>query len=95
MSRIGKLLESGYYRDRFKSDSDSNLLIGGVGDNTKDLDVDSKELEMGIDVESEHTNNSKVAKEIAMDHLTENPRYYSMLASSGIDKHESKKSKNW
>jgi hypothetical protein len=38
-----------------------------------------KELEMGIKVEMEHTKDKKRAKEIAMDHLWENPSYYTKL----------------
>ena len=38
-----------------------------------------KELEMGIKIEMEHTDDKDVAKEIAMDHLWENPSYYSKL----------------
>ena len=39
-----------------------------------------KELEMGIKVEKEHTPDAKKAQEIAMDHLTEFPDYYTRLA---------------
>lgn len=38
-----------------------------------------KQLEMGIKVEREHTNNDAKAKEIAMDHLAEFPDYYTRL----------------
>lgn len=38
-----------------------------------------KELEKGIKVEMEHTNNKKKAEEIAMDHLWEDPKYYTKL----------------
>lgn len=44
------------------------------------LDDIKKELEMGINVEREHTNDKFLAKEIAMDHLTEMPDYYTRLA---------------
>lgn len=37
------------------------------------------ELEMGIKVESEHTNNPMMARRIALDHLAEFPTYYSAL----------------
>jgi len=37
------------------------------------------ELKKGISVEKEHTGNLKLAKKIAMDHLVENPKYYSEL----------------
>jgi len=34
---------------------------------------------MGIKVEMEHTRNRRLAREIAMDHLSEDPRYYTKL----------------
>lgn len=39
----------------------------------------SKQLEEGIEVESEHTNDRSVAEEIALDHLNERPDYYIRL----------------
>jgi hypothetical protein len=39
-----------------------------------------KELAKGIEVESEHTSDKNIAKEIAMDHLAESPTYYTDLA---------------
>jgi hypothetical protein len=39
----------------------------------------ASELAMGIQVELEHSNNRKVAKEIALDHLMELPDYYTKL----------------
>jgi hypothetical protein len=44
-----------------------------------------KQLDMGIEIEMEHTNNENVAIEIALDHLWENPSYYSKLKKSNID----------
>lgn len=38
-----------------------------------------KQLNKGINVESEHTTNVNFAKEIVMDHLLENPTYYKEL----------------
>jgi hypothetical protein len=46
------------------------------------------ELAMGIKVEMEHTDDPKKAEKIAMDHLKENPSYYSQLKLSGIDSHQ-------
>lgn len=42
-------------------------------------DVDPDELEMGIEVELEHTPDEEVAKRIALDHLAEMPDYYTKL----------------
>lgn len=43
-----------------------------------------KELFKGIEVEKEHTPSEKIASQIAMDHLTEDPRYYSKLKKIGL-----------
>ena len=60
-------------------------LIGGKADNKPDSDFDSEELKNGIKHELEHTNNKKLAKEIAKDHLSEDPKYYSKLKKAKID----------
>lgn len=57
---------------------------GGEGDNLTPDDVDQKQLEIGIGVEKEHTNDEKIATEIALDHLAENPKYYTDLVEKGI-----------
>lgn len=48
--------------------------------------VDSlkKELVKGIKVEREHTKKKTVAKKIAMDHLAENPKYYTKLSKAKL-----------
>lgn len=46
----------------------------------KDIENQLKlQLNKGIKIEMEHTNDKKVAQEIAMDHLFENPNYYTKL----------------
>ena len=47
-----------------------NTLTGGIGDITAPSNVNTKELSIGVQVEMEHTNDEKIATEIAMDHLT-------------------------
>lgn len=47
--------------------------------------VNNDELRMGIRVEMEHTNDPEKAKKIALDHLAENPFYYTQLKLSGVD----------
>ena len=54
-------------------------LKGGLADKMKPEDFDSKELEMGIKIEMEHVDDKALAKEIAMDHLAEDPKYYTKL----------------
>lgn len=44
-----------------------------------------KELSKGIKIEMEHTKNYQIAKEIALDHLKEDPRYYTKLATVGLE----------
>lgn len=52
---------------------------GGKGDKAKPSDFDPSQLRMGIAVEMEHTKSRRLAREIAMDHLSEDPRYYTKL----------------
>ena len=54
-------------------------LPGGLADKSKPSDFDSKELARGTRVELEHTKDLKLAREIAMDHLKEDPKYYQKL----------------
>ncbi len=52
---------------------------------SKEKDVDPKELKMGIKVEMEHTDDPAKAKLIALQHLAEDPKYYTKLASLGLE----------
>lgn len=53
------------------------------------------QLKKGIEVELEHTNDKKLAREIAKDHLFELPDYYDRLDKmEGIAKKELKKKNN-
>lgn len=47
-------------------------------------DVDAKEFLVGIEVEKEHSSDLAVAKTIALQHLAENPKYYSEGMKKGI-----------
>lgn len=55
------------------------LLRGGLADKRSISEFDSKALREGIKVEMEHTSDPKIAREIAMDHLAEDLRYYEKL----------------
>lgn len=55
-------------------------LPGGLGDKKTDEDFSKEQLDKGQKVEMEHTTDPELAREIARDHLTENPRYYDDLA---------------
>lgn len=48
-----------------------------------------RQLEMGIKIESEHTKDRKIQREIALDHLSESPTYYTDLKN--MEKKEDKK----
>jgi hypothetical protein len=54
-------------------------LKGGLGDKKQPSDFDVDQIKKGIAVEMEHTDDPEVAKEIALDHLTEDPEYYDKL----------------
>jgi hypothetical protein len=56
-----------------------NKLKGGRADGKSPKDFDPKQLAAGVKVEKEHTSDTKVAMEIAMDHLTEDANYYKKL----------------
>lgn len=63
-----------------------NTLTGGVGDATAQSDVNPVELSMGQTVEMEHTTDPDIATEIALDHLSEDPEYYTKLRKAGLAK---------
>ena len=44
-----------------------------------------QQLKQGIKVELEHTDSVSVAREIALDHLGEDPEYYSQLTQAGLE----------
>jgi len=51
----------------------------GKHNDAPDDRYDAKELERGIEIEMEHTDNEDEAKSIAKDHLSEIPDYYTRL----------------
>lgn len=59
----------------------ADKLPGGKGDDRPDSDFDPEQLAIGTKVESEHTDDKSLAKEIAKDHLTEDKDYYKKLAT--------------
>src|SRR5690606_4589961 len=68
---------------------EEDLIPGGLADDKTLDDIAKKhnvsiqdiqiQFEMGVEVEMEHTNDKSLAKEIAMDHLMEDPQYYTKL----------------
>jgi hypothetical protein len=74
---------------KYKQGFTEENLEGGVSDGKTlediakkhkvNIEVIKKELSSGMKVEMEHTDNKSKAKEIAMDHLFEDPNYYTKL----------------
>jgi len=62
---------------------------GGLGDKKSPKDFDKDQIAKGIKVEMEHTKDRDLAREIAMDHLTEDPHYYTKLET--IEKHAARR----
>jgi len=56
-----------------------DLLPGGLADRGLPSHADIRQLAKGMRVEMEHTNDPRIAREIAQDHLVEDPRYYDKL----------------
>lgn len=54
----------------------------GLADKKKfsEQDADPNELAMGLKVEKEHSMDESITKQIALDHLSEIPDYYTRLA---------------
>ena len=62
-----------------------DLMPGGAGDNKPDSDFDSEELLEGMRQEMvEHGLDEKRAKEVAKDHLVEDPNYYSNMEKAAL-----------
>lgn len=77
-------------------------LPGGKADKLNPRHFDKKQLAIGTKHEKEHTKDAKLAMEIAMDHLAEDPQYYTKLKQiekSNMDKSnfikQFKKSYDW
>ncbi len=77
-----KLLED--FRDELAM-THHDQIPGGPADDADPHEFDPAELMMGIAHEMEHTHDPDIAAELAMDHLEENPHYYSELADSDVE----------
>ena len=53
-----------------------DMIAGGLADDKVAREFNPEQLAMGLKVEMEHTDNPMVALEIAMNHLMEDPEYY-------------------
>jgi hypothetical protein len=63
-----------------------NSLPGGLAERRgfTRADADPRELRAGIEHELEHTEDRALAEEIALDHLAEDPRYYTHLGACEV-----------
>lgn len=59
--------------------SRDNPVKGGIGDRLSPSEVKTSQLQEGRRVEMEHTSSPRIAEDIALDHLKENPNYYTDL----------------
>jgi hypothetical protein len=66
------------YRSFFKKSNTSGKILLPEG-------VDTEQLKMGIKAEKEHTKDVGIAAKIALDHLKEDPKYYSKLSQAGLE----------
>jgi hypothetical protein len=70
-----------YYSDLhmyFNSDKEGSTIMENI---------DQNELKIGIQVEKEHTQDEALATKIAMDHLKEDPKYYTKLKAAGLEEY--------
>lgn len=62
-----------------RMEKEAEHLQGGLADNIHSSNFAQKQIEKGTKIEMEHTNDPKIAREIAKDHLMENDHYYDHL----------------
>jgi hypothetical protein len=67
-----------------KQVAEQQKLVGGLGDKKSLEDFDPKEVQIGLEVEMEHTKDKNIASEIVTDHLSEDPNYYSKLKKAKL-----------
>lgn len=66
--------------EQLKGGLSDNMSLGDIANKHKvNIDTLTKEYIKGVKVEMEHTKDKNLAKEIAMDHLVEDPEYYTKL----------------
>lgn len=57
----------------------ADRISGGLADNKKPENFNQVELQRGILAEMVHTSDREIAKELAMDNLSQDPDYYKKL----------------
>lgn len=78
MNKINNIFEN-WKKFIEKSHLLEDTMPGGAADDMPDDKFDPKQLKMGIDHELEHTTDKEKAKQIAKDHLIEDPNYYTKI----------------
>ena len=70
-----------YNYKNYQATKDDGLLVGRKSNKKNISDFSADQIQKGILVEMEHTNNPRIALEITLDHLAENDHYYDLLES--------------
>ena len=68
-----------FRRDEADLPPHKDHIPGGMGDKKVPSDFDEEQIKWGIEIEMEHTDDPAIAREISIDHLTEDPEYYTKL----------------
>jgi len=69
---------------QFIKDLQNGTYLKGKRFRDTNFKPNEQQLEIGIEVEMEHTKNPNIAEGIALDHLIEIPDYYSRLIKAGL-----------
>ena len=76
-----KLINKALNENEFVGGMSDNMTLEDIADkHNTSIEALTKQLQMGIKVESEHSDDRSHAREIAMDHLVEDPKYYTKLS---------------
>jgi hypothetical protein len=82
---FGKEKSSGKYKlQSVFVKKEKDVLKGGLSDGLPAKAFDARQVRRGMKVESEHTPNPRLQKEISQDHLVEDPRYYEKLMKARL-----------
>jgi hypothetical protein len=79
IGNVRSVLAAGAYYVVTRREGLNEAIPGGAARNLDPRRYNARELKVGTAIEMEHTRSRRVAREIAMDHLTEDHRYYTKL----------------
>lgn len=74
------------YREFYDDLKNTNELVSNPVDSTASHHIDPIEFSLGQTIEMEHTHDPNIAAKIALDHLKEDPKYYTKLKAAGLAK---------